>query len=184
MSVSPLIRYDRSYFLTSKHLPDNLAVPLRETVASIAREWPKLPGAQDRETKLEPLLYRVAASTHRGLVVVGPLLAHRRGPRHPLRQQPGVGPRDGGPSGASCCGSVSASTVVEARRRVVVALDELAPGAQHPHADHRERDAVIAEVGVRHNAVHGSGSRSGPRRWGHPLGRPSTSCFPRPRRVG
>lgn len=68
MSVSPLIRYDRSYFLTRKHLPDNLAVPLRETVASIAREWPIAPRCQDRETKLEPLLIvwqrrRIAASS-------------------------------------------------------------------------------------------------------------------------
>ena len=68
MPDAPLIRFDRSFFLTSKHLPENLGARLRETVAALARDWPNLPGPDDRETRLEPtsavwLRRRVGASS-------------------------------------------------------------------------------------------------------------------------
>lgn len=54
MPAAPLTRYDRAFFLTSKHVPENLRARLRETVEAIAADWPRLPGPDDRETKLSP----------------------------------------------------------------------------------------------------------------------------------
>lgn len=68
MSDAPLTRYDRSFFLTSKHLPESLTARLREAVAGVARDWPSLPAADDRETVMAPtgvvwLRRRIGASS-------------------------------------------------------------------------------------------------------------------------
>lgn len=68
MPVPALTRYSRAFFVTAKHLPEPLKAQLRKTVASIANDWPYLPGPHDLATRLPPsdvvwLRRRVASSS-------------------------------------------------------------------------------------------------------------------------
>lgn len=56
MSVAPLIRFDRAYFATARHVPSSVRVPLQGTIESIAADHPNLPGEHDVRVELRPTL--------------------------------------------------------------------------------------------------------------------------------
>jgi hypothetical protein len=49
-----VIRYDRSYFVTARHLPDGLRVRLAATIESVGADHPALPGVGDVAVPVPP----------------------------------------------------------------------------------------------------------------------------------
>lgn len=54
--MAALIRFDRAYFVTAKHVPVSIWARLQQTIESIAADHPNLPGEHDVRVELLPTL--------------------------------------------------------------------------------------------------------------------------------